>query len=429
MLVGNLCGALPAPLLVHWYRGHAAWLAIAALVAANAFGATAAQAQIFTVTNTNDSGTGSLRAAITAADAANGGTIVFSSSLAGQTIVAGSGTNGPLPVINTTGTVTIDGSAASGLTISGNNTNRVFFVLGGNATIENLAIANGRATGGAGGLGAGGGGMGAGGAIFVNAGTTTVSNFVFSNNSAVGGAGGAGGANLLTGGGGGGLGGNGGGGAGFAAAAAATVEEEVAAAARPALPAAPGAPARVGQAVPAHPDRQEAQEGPGAEPTAVRVEQVLLLLAVVAAAVADSPLAPAAPAAAAMRTAAQAAQGVAVGGVQAMVFKEEPAAYSAAAAAAILKAGTEGLVAAGAAGTVAPQQGLVVSAGVAERPKVAEREAETAPRSTSPEPAAAAVRASAGRYSCAATMAHRSSLQTARSAAAASPAVWADRAA
>ncbi|MGO9396845.1 MAG: hypothetical protein ACLP19_03230, partial [Xanthobacteraceae bacterium] len=168
---------------------------------------------------------------------------------------------------------------------------------------------------------------------------------------------------------------------------------------------------------------------PGAEPTAVRVEQVLLLLAVVAAAVADSPLAPAAPAAAAMRTAAQAAQGVAVGGVQAMVFKEEPAAYSAAAAAAILKAGTEGLVAAGAAGTVAPQQGLVVSAGVAERPKVAEREAETAPRSTSPEPAAAAVRASAGRYSCAATMAHRSSLQTARSAAAASPAVWADRAA
>ncbi|MGA8651865.1 MAG: hypothetical protein WB677_14825 [Xanthobacteraceae bacterium] len=48
-------------------------MAIAALVAANAFGATAAQAQIFTVTNTNDAGAGSLRAAITAADAANGG--------------------------------------------------------------------------------------------------------------------------------------------------------------------------------------------------------------------------------------------------------------------------------------------------------------------------------------------------------------------
>jgi hypothetical protein len=153
----------------------ASFVLIAALAVAFAF-APAAFAQIV-VSNTASSGAGSLTAAITAANASPGSTITFNLP-ANSTITL----NGPLPAINAN--VTIDGSGSAGLTLSGGNSNHVFFVLGGNATFENLTIANGNATGGAGGSG---GGLGAGGAIFVNAGTTTITNVSFSGNGGSGG--------------------------------------------------------------------------------------------------------------------------------------------------------------------------------------------------------------------------------------------------
>ncbi|MFC6049737.1 autotransporter domain-containing protein, partial [Methylobacterium hispanicum] len=151
----------------------------------------------FTVSNTSDSGAGSLRQAIISANAETGAsTITFAAGLARQTIIVGST---PLPAIKSD--ITIDGANAPGLTISGGNANRVFFVLSGTVAIQNLTIADGKATGGQG----SGGGMGAGGAIFVNTGTTTVTNVSFANNTAVGGVG-----TGNIGAGGGGLGGNGG---------------------------------------------------------------------------------------------------------------------------------------------------------------------------------------------------------------------------
>jgi len=174
-----------------------------------------AQAQI-TVTNTNDSGAGSLREAIL-------------SATAGSTIsITATGTislTGPLPMI--TNVLAIRGPGATNLTVSGNGSNRVFFVdLPGSAILfSSMTIANGRAKGGNGGNGdqGGGGGLGAGGAIFVNAGNLTVSNLIFSGNSAAGGNGGSAGITTTGAGGGGGLGGNagsgnnksGGGGGGF----------------------------------------------------------------------------------------------------------------------------------------------------------------------------------------------------------------------
>jgi hypothetical protein len=93
-----------------------------------------------TVTNTNDSGPGSLRSAI--ASAAAGDTIQFASSLASQTITL---SNGQL-VINKN--LTIDAVGAANLTISGNNTSRVILTEGlTNVTLKNLIIANGRVSG------------------------------------------------------------------------------------------------------------------------------------------------------------------------------------------------------------------------------------------------------------------------------------------
>lgn len=157
----------------------------------------------FVVTNTNDSGTGSLRQAMQEAATNPGSTITFSSALASQTITP----SAPLPVIDQN--TVINGSGAPGLAISGDHAFRVFFVQGGTVTIENLTIKNGLAQGGAGGTG-GGGGMGAGGAIYVNAGAAvTVSNVDLAGNAAIGGAGGTG-SSAVNGGGGGGLGGGGG---------------------------------------------------------------------------------------------------------------------------------------------------------------------------------------------------------------------------
>ncbi|MBW3587247.1 MAG: DUF4347 domain-containing protein, partial [Cyanobacteria bacterium 0813] len=93
-----------------------------------------------TVTNTNDSGPGSLRSAI--ASAVAGDTIQFASTLASQTITL---TSGQL-VINKN--LTIDAVGAANLTISGNNASRVILTEAStNVTIKNLIIANGKVPG------------------------------------------------------------------------------------------------------------------------------------------------------------------------------------------------------------------------------------------------------------------------------------------
>jgi 5-hydroxyisourate hydrolase-like protein (transthyretin family) len=213
------------------------FLVVAALLLALA---PRAEAATLTVTNANDSGAGSLRAAL--ASAATGDTIAFASSLTGATIVlmtsdASSTGNTPTAPFGNTGlvvngiTVTIDGSAASGLTIDGNGTQRIFAVTGGpgaagNATgsplpggspgvltLKNLTLANGFAKGGNGRLGAGGAGgaAGLGGAVYLDGGSTLMlAGVLVQTCTAQGGGGALGAPGGFGGGGGGGVGGDGG---------------------------------------------------------------------------------------------------------------------------------------------------------------------------------------------------------------------------
>ncbi len=100
---------------------------------------------IITVTTTADKGNGSLRGAIAAAKSRD--TIQFSKGLAGKTI---SLTSGQLKL---TKDLTIDGSGASGLTISGNKKSRVFLLEKKyKATLKNLTVANGKTKGAGGGI-------------------------------------------------------------------------------------------------------------------------------------------------------------------------------------------------------------------------------------------------------------------------------------
>src|SRR4051794_31313540 len=95
-----------------------------------------------TVLNSLDSGPGSLRAEIAAANP--GDQIVFAKSVHAITL-----TSGEL-VINKS--LDIEGPGANKLTVSGNNTSRVFDIQGGaTATIAGLTIANGRVVDDAGG--------------------------------------------------------------------------------------------------------------------------------------------------------------------------------------------------------------------------------------------------------------------------------------
>ena len=157
----------------------------------------------FSVSNTNDSGAGSLRQAILDANAAGGGTINVNSG--GLLILAS-----PLPII--AAPLAINGN---GLLVSGNNQHRVFFIDAvGAISFNNLNILNGKAKGGDG-VASSGGGLGAGGGVFLSRGDLTLSNVTFAGNAAVGGMPGTTGVR----GGGGGLGGNGadtwGGGGGY----------------------------------------------------------------------------------------------------------------------------------------------------------------------------------------------------------------------
>ncbi len=103
----------------------------------------------FHVTNTSDSGAGSLRAAISSANTAAGAdTINFTGALFKDAV--------PDQITLTTGQLTINsditikGTGASKLSISGNNASRVFEIASGNVTISGLLIRRGSATAGGG---------------------------------------------------------------------------------------------------------------------------------------------------------------------------------------------------------------------------------------------------------------------------------------
>ena len=130
-------------------------------------GALNASAATFTVTNTNDSGPGSLRQAIIAANA-NGqsNTINFdgSFSTAAQTITLAS----TLTVDSTAGgSLTINGPGANLLTISGNDAVQLFF-LWDSASVSGVTLTRGRNNNG--------------GAAFDNRATLNVANAVFTSN-------------------------------------------------------------------------------------------------------------------------------------------------------------------------------------------------------------------------------------------------------
>ena len=89
-----------------------------------------------TVTSAADSGPGSLRKLL--GSVCTGGTVHFAPALTGQTITL---TSGPLTLDRS---VTIDGAGAPGLTISGNNTDRVVIVNAGTtATLRQVTLAHG----------------------------------------------------------------------------------------------------------------------------------------------------------------------------------------------------------------------------------------------------------------------------------------------
>ena len=159
-----------------------------------------AQAATFNVTNTADSGAGSLRQAIFDANAAGGtNTIDVQNGLGTITL-----TSGDLNALNSN--ITLNGN---GNTLSGNNAFRGLFVYSGTVAINDLTIENAVASGGDAGQAAGGG-AGLGGALFVKDGANvTISNLVAQNNAATGGDGGAQTTAGITGGGGG-MGGDGG---------------------------------------------------------------------------------------------------------------------------------------------------------------------------------------------------------------------------
>ncbi len=141
----------------------------AALGAAASLMPGAAQATNFTVTNTSDTGAGSLRYALYQANSNPGmDTVLFDSSLSGQTITVYS----QLPVYDA---VNIQGLGASNLTISGNDGNRVFYIYNAtDVTISSVTLTNGYYYGNAGG-----------GAIFDYATNLTLQDCVVENSAAL----------------------------------------------------------------------------------------------------------------------------------------------------------------------------------------------------------------------------------------------------
>jgi predicted outer membrane repeat protein len=95
-------------------------------------------ASVLTVTNTGDSGPGSLRQTIL--DAAPGTTIQFDGSIAGQTIVLSTGQ------LEIDKALTIEGPVPAGMTLSGGLSSRLFLVQdAGDLTLRNVSIVDGEA--------------------------------------------------------------------------------------------------------------------------------------------------------------------------------------------------------------------------------------------------------------------------------------------
>lgn len=183
---------------------------------AQAWNASGLTLATLTVSNTSDSGAGSLRQAIIDAnnESINPGadTILFAAGLTagGPAIInlstSGDGTAGP-SAFGITSPITITGPTGSnGITLSNTFVNqRLFYVsAAGKLTLDSLTLSDGKAQGGNG-FDGGGGAAGLGGAIF-NAGSLTILNSTLSGNQAIGGGGSSMGS---SGGGGGGLGGSG----------------------------------------------------------------------------------------------------------------------------------------------------------------------------------------------------------------------------
>ncbi len=124
-------------------------------------------APTLTVTNTNDSGAGSLRQAIANA-AQTGDLIIFALGVTGTITL----TSGELAFNKS---LTITGPGPGNLTVSGNNTSRVFSVSSGEIVISGLRTANGSVIGNPNALLAGGG-------ILNNSARLTVRNCEIANN-------------------------------------------------------------------------------------------------------------------------------------------------------------------------------------------------------------------------------------------------------
>jgi Calx-beta domain len=121
----------------------------------------------FTVTNLLDSGTGSLRAAVAAADANPGGDDIDFGVTGSISLTSGQ--------LDITDSLTINGPGAGALTVSGNHYSRVFGIAGDpTVVIAGLTVANGSAT------------DARGGGIFMAGGTVTLDHVTVTGNYAVG---------------------------------------------------------------------------------------------------------------------------------------------------------------------------------------------------------------------------------------------------
>ena len=130
----------------------------------------------WTVTNASSSGAGSLAAAVASANTDTSPAIInfAPADFASATTIT---LTGPLSLSNASEPITIDGTGAGPITVSGGSSVQDFVISGGVATIENLTISNGNAN------------TNHGGGIDITGGTATIENCTVSNNTASSGGG------------------------------------------------------------------------------------------------------------------------------------------------------------------------------------------------------------------------------------------------